>query len=171
MTDSFRSAANPASVDRASDVRYVGFWARVLATIVDTVLLVAVTTPITYLAFGRNDLVLDLSATAPSTNPADLVISVALPAMIVIVFWIRRQATPGKLLLSARIVDARTGAEPTPRQCALRYVGYYLSGLVLGLGFLWVAFDRRKQGWHDKLADTVVIRVDDRAPEAGRRLV
>lgn len=140
-------------------VRYVGFWARVLASIIDTVLLILLTAPITWIAFGRNAFDLDLDASGQS-NPADLLISVVLPAMIVIVFWIRRQATPGKLLLAARIVDARTGADPTPRQFTLRYVGYYLSGIVLGLGFLWIAFDARKQGWHDKLADTVVIRDD-----------
>jgi len=39
-----------------------------------------------------------------------------------------------------------------------RYFGYFLASIPLGLGLLWVAFDKRKQGWHDKLAGTVVIR-------------
>ncbi len=39
-----------------------------------------------------------------------------------------------------------------------RYLAYYVSSIPLGLGLLWVAFDRRKQGWHDKLAGTFVIR-------------
>ena len=39
-----------------------------------------------------------------------------------------------------------------------RYLGYYVSTIPLMLGFLWVAFDARKQGWHDKMANTVVIR-------------
>ncbi len=38
----------------------------------------------------------------------------------------------------------------------LRYIGYFLSALPLDFGFLWIAFDARKQGWHDKLASTVV---------------
>lgn len=148
-------------------VRHVGFWARVLASIVDTVLLILLTAPITWIAFGRNDFDFDLDVSGQS-NPADLLISFVLPAMIVIVFWIRRQATPGKLLLAARIVDATTGGDPTPRQFMLRYVGYYLSALVFGLGFLWVAFDARKQGWHDKLANTVVIH-DPTAKTADER--
>jgi len=41
---------------------------------------------------------------------------------------------------------------------ALRYLGYYVSTIVLFLGFFWVAWDKKKQGWHDKMARTVVIK-------------
>ena len=41
----------------------------------------------------------------------------------------------------------------------LRYVGYIVSGLAIGLGFLWIIWDDKKQGWHDKIASTKVIRV------------
>ncbi len=94
-------------------------------------------------------------------QPAQFIVSVLVPAMAVVLFWIYRQATPGKMLVHARIVDATTGADPRPGQLLLRYVGYYVSGIVFGLGFLWVAFDARKQGWHDKMAKTVVVRDDD----------
>ena len=40
----------------------------------------------------------------------------------------------------------------------IRYLGYYVSAIPFGLGLLWVAFDPRKQGWHDKMAGTVVVR-------------
>jgi uncharacterized RDD family membrane protein YckC len=39
----------------------------------------------------------------------------------------------------------------------LRAVGYLVSGALFNLGFIWAAFDKRKQGWHDKIAGTVVI--------------
>jgi uncharacterized RDD family membrane protein YckC len=39
-----------------------------------------------------------------------------------------------------------------------RYVGYIISTIPLCLGFLWVGFDSKKQGWHDKIAGTVVVR-------------
>ena len=58
--------------------------------------------------------------------------------------------------------DADSGAEPTPWQFVLRYLGYFVSIITLGIGFLWVAFDPRKQGLHDKIASTVVVR-DTRA--------
>jgi uncharacterized RDD family membrane protein YckC len=76
----------------------------------------------------------------------------------VLLFWRFRGATPGKMVISAVIVDARTFGEPTPGQLIGRYLGYYVSTIPFMLGFLWVAFDPRKQGWHDKMANTVVIR-------------
>jgi len=48
----------------------------------------------------------------------------------------------------------------------LRYLGYYLSMLPLFLGFIWVGIDRRKQGFHDKIAGTVVIRQDSTLPKS-----
>jgi uncharacterized RDD family membrane protein YckC len=97
-------------------------------------------------------------SSAPSQGPADVLISWVLPAVAVVAFWIARQATPGKMLIRAKIVDAETGAPLTRRQAIVRYLGYYLSMFGLFLGFFWVGWDRRKQGWHDKLAGTVVIR-------------
>jgi uncharacterized RDD family membrane protein YckC len=133
--------------------RYVGFWARVFAAIVDTVLLTILIAVVGYFVYGG-------FTVDGSVDPHDFsstIVSLVLPAAIVIVFWLARAATPGKMLIAARIVDADSGAAPTTRQALLRYVAYYLSALVFGLGFVWVAFDRRKQGWHDKLARTVVV--------------
>jgi uncharacterized RDD family membrane protein YckC len=79
--------------------------------------------------------------------------------VIIVAFWRRTLATPGKMVIGAQIVDARTLGKPTLRQLVIRYLGYYVSTIPLGLGLLWVAFDPRKQGWHDKMANTVVIRI------------
>jgi uncharacterized RDD family membrane protein YckC len=91
-------------------------------------------------------------------GPADVIINLVLPAVAVIAFWIFKGATPGKMAIRARIVDAATGEPMSRRQAVLRYVGYFVSALSMGIGYLWVAFDRRKQGWHDKIAGTVVVR-------------
>jgi uncharacterized RDD family membrane protein YckC len=40
----------------------------------------------------------------------------------------------------------------------LRFVGYLVSTLVLMLGFLWIIWDKDKQGWHDKIAGTLVVK-------------
>ena len=69
--------------------------------------------------------------------------------------------------LGAEVVDAKTGAALSVRQSIGRYLGYYVSILPLLLGLVWVAFDPRKQGWHDKLAGTVVVRAK-RGAAAGR---
>ena len=77
--------------------------------------------------------------------------------MIVVVFWIYKSATPGKMILGIKIVDSETHDKVPNSRLILRYVGYYVSTIGLLLGFLWVAWDKRKQGWHDKIAGTVVI--------------
>jgi len=79
-----------------------------------------------------------------------------------VVFWVLLGQTPGKLLMGVRI--ARTnGQRLTIGRALLRYLGYWLSAIPLGLGFFWVLVDDQRQGWHDKLAGTYVI-YDSRSP-------
>jgi uncharacterized RDD family membrane protein YckC len=85
-------------------------------------------------------------------------VSWILPAIAVVIFWIAKQATPGKMVFSAVIVDATSGKVPSGGQMIGRYLGYYIVFPSFGLSFLWVGLDKRKQGWHDKLAGTVVVR-------------
>jgi uncharacterized RDD family membrane protein YckC len=137
-------------------VEYVGFWARVLATLIDTVLVLCVTLPLVIAVYGRS--YFDVSKSAFIVGPADFIISWVLPAVAVVLFWLFRQATPGKMAISAQVVDARTGGRLSLGQSVLRYFGYFVSTIPFGLGLLWVAFDPKKQAWHDKIAGTVVIR-------------
>ena len=76
---------------------------------------------------------------------------------IILLFWHYKQATPGKMVFDARIVDAKTFEKPTIGKLIVRYVGYIPSTLVLFLGLIWVAFDKKKRGWHDLMAGTVVV--------------
>jgi uncharacterized RDD family membrane protein YckC len=73
-------------------------------------------------------------------------------------FWTWRGQTPGMILLGLRVARETDGASPGLARSILRYVGYFVSQIPLFLGFIWVAFDSRKQGWHDKIAGTVVVR-------------
>jgi uncharacterized RDD family membrane protein YckC len=79
--------------------------------------------------------------------------------LVVVLFWVERQATPGKLALGLRIVDAETGGLPPLGRLVTRYVGYILSAIPLCLGYLWMLWDPRRQTWHDKLAATLVVRL------------
>ncbi|MDQ7084304.1 MAG: RDD family protein [Sulfurovum sp.] len=81
-----------------------------------------------------------------------------LPAIVVIIFWVYKSATPGKMALKLTIVDAKTGKNASTGQLIGRYLGYYVSIIPLCLGIIWVGIDKRKQGWHDKLAGTVVLK-------------
>ena len=88
---------------------------------------------------------------------SDMAYQLLIIGVIVVSFWLCRNATPGKMLLNMEIVDARTGEKPTLFQWLLRYAGYVIAVLPLMLGFLWILWDKKRQGWHDKIAGTVVI--------------
>ncbi|OGA15752.1 MAG: hypothetical protein A3I63_05160 [Betaproteobacteria bacterium RIFCSPLOWO2_02_FULL_66_14] len=143
----------------ARRVAYVGFWKRAIAVVIDVLILLVISVPLLIAIYGREYL-----ARAQDGGMAgfwDFVIQVVMPAVATILFWKYRGATPGKMAISARVVDAETGGTPSTARLVGRYFAYIVSMLPLGLGFLWVAFDRRKQGFHDKLAGTVVIEDDD----------
>ena len=139
----------------ASTRVYAGFWVRVVAALIDSLLAALILGPILWAIYGKEY----FGSEALLAGPADFLLTWVLPAIAVILFWMYKSATPGKMALGLRIVDARSGNVPTTGQCIGRYFGYYVSLLPLGVGILWVAFDARKQGFHDKLAGTVVIRV------------
>ncbi len=145
----------------ADELEYVGFWVRLGAAIIDSVLLLTVTFPLIYIFYGEQYFISE----ALVQGPADILITWVLPAVIVIIFWSAKQATPGKMAFGARIVDARTGKPPSTGQQIGRYLGYFVSTIPFLLGYIWVAFDGKKQGWHDKMAGTVVVRPKNRQPQ------
>lgn len=154
------------SIMTTDSVEYAGFWVRVGATLIDTLIVVCVTLPLLIAIYGRS--YFDDSGERLVAGLADFLISWVAPAVAVIAFWLYKQATPGKMAISAKVVDARTGSTLSPGQAIGRYLAYYLALLPLGLGLFWIAFDPKKQGWHDKLAGTVVIRSKSRGPEPVR---
>ena len=142
------------------DQEYAGFWIRVGASLIDTVLVLIITIPILTSIYGQ--------ASWYGGNWVrghwDFIFSYILPGIAVILFWVYKSATPGKLITKLTIVDAKTGNKPTTGQFIIRYLGYYVSMLPLFLGIIWVGIDQRKQGWHDKLAGTVVLRSNQAEP-------
>ena len=91
-------------------------------------------------------------------GPADIFISYVLPIAIVAWFWVKKGATPGKMICGIRIITV-DGSPLTIGKCLVRYIGYYLSMIPLALGYLWAAWDQRSQAWHDKMARTLVVKV------------
>src|SRR4051812_21770765 len=124
---------------RSAAPEYVGFWKRFVAFLIDTLVLLIFIVPLLWAVYGRDYF-----------NPLregmagfwDFVINVILPAVAAIVFWRYRGATPGKMAISARIVDAKTGAAPSTGALVLRYFAYLASMLPLFLGFAWIGIDR-----------------------------
>lgn len=149
-----------------SEYEYAGFWIRVWASLIDSALVLLVTAPLLGLLYGW-DTGFGLSS-GSGFRPTEFIISWVLPGIAVIAFWRYRSATPGKMVIHARIVDARTGEPPSVGQLIGRYLGYFVSTFPFFLGLIWVGIDARKQGWHDKLARTVVIRDKRRGAEPVR---
>ncbi len=158
--ESAAGASNSAEPECVSDeFEYAGFWVRLWAYIIDTLLLLIVTLSILFVIYGGDYWFGDYWQSEEwFAGHLDFLVSWVFPALAVILFWIHRQATPGKMAISAKIVDAKTGQPPSTGQCVGRYFAYIPSTVFLGLGFLWIAVDAKKQGWHDKLAGTAVIR-------------
>lgn len=142
--------------DLLNEPEYVGFWSRTIATVIDSIIVLMVTAPMLLAVYGEEYFLGEEVRFVHGF--LDFLISYVFPAIVIIIFWIYKSATPGKMVIRAKIVDAETGGKPSTGQLIGRYFAYYLSTIVFGLGFLWVVWDPKKQGWHDKLAGTVVIR-------------
>jgi uncharacterized RDD family membrane protein YckC len=149
-----KTATEMESPELPEAIEYAGFWIRVMATLIDSVIVMIITLPIITAIYGE----VPRDGYTYLQGGWDLVINYLFPAVAVIVFWIYKSATPGKLLTKISIVDAKTGGKPSTGQFIVRYFGYFVSIIPLCAGLIWVAFDERKQGWHDKIAGTVVIR-------------
>ncbi|KJY86095.1 hypothetical protein TW84_20590 [Vibrio neptunius] len=133
---------------------YAGFWIRFAASLIDTVLLFLLITPLMHWIYGEvywnsDDFLL---------GGWDLVLNWVCPLIATVAFWVYRSATPGKMALKLEVLDADSGHRLTFSKSVLRYFAYYVSAIPLCLGFIWIAFSSKKQGWHDLIANTVVVR-------------
>ncbi len=68
-----------------------------------------------------------------------------------------RQATPGKTAMGLKVTDT-DGKRLSFVTASIRYFAKFISSLVLFLGFVMIAFDAKKQGLHDKIAGTLVMK-------------
>ena len=139
---------------------YAGFWIRVAAAIIDTVVFLLVfAIPLT-LIYGTGYWLSE----EPIAGMWDILIRYIAPIIITVWFWTKYLGTPGKMALRLRVLDANTGQAISTPKAIGRYFGYYVSALPLLLGFIWVGIDKKKQGFHDKLAGTVVVRDSAKEP-------
>lgn len=147
-------SANLQASHGLESLKYVGFWARTAAYIFDSLLIMVIISPILYLMVGGID---ELAMAKETPGVGAMIVMYLLPISLVISFWVWKGSTPGKMIFTARIVDAKTGGHPSTLQFIGRYLGYIISTIPLCLGFMWIGWDKRKQGWHDKISGTVVV--------------
>jgi uncharacterized RDD family membrane protein YckC len=144
---------------------YGGFWIRLVALIIDNVIVaipILVLSFIVGIAIGVGTAV--NNSTTETTNAAAngvtgilQLLALLISAGYFVFFWSTGQ-TLGMRLFHLRVVDANTGQPIGVGRSVLRYIGFIISSLVCYIGLIWAAFDSRKQGWHDKMAGTVVLQ-------------
>lgn len=140
---------------------YVGFWKRFVAALIDVMILLIIVVPIEWAIYGGDYFALLLGG---KTLAVDFWVQFVIPLAALILFWRYTKATPGLLAISAKIVDATTLAPASAGKLVVRAIALavMLALIVpLGIGLLWIGIDRKKQGFHDKLARTVVVYDDD----------
>ncbi len=123
----------------------IGFGTRALATIIDFVIL------------GIVGLILAIVFGGDSGRGSGL--STLIGLAYYLYFWSSygHGQTLGNRALNIRVVKT-SGAELTIVDALIRYVGLLISFAVIFIGVLWVLFDPSKQGWHDKIASTYVVK-------------
>jgi uncharacterized RDD family membrane protein YckC len=138
-----------------TQVRYGGFWIRVVAYIIDAIILAIIgAIIITILGVNLSDPNLAQNSRYQGAQAFDLIVGFIYFAGL----WTVLGGSLGQRILGMRVVDANTGAPIGFGKAALRALGLYISFLVCFIGVIWVAFDARKQGWMDKIGGTVVVR-------------
>jgi uncharacterized RDD family membrane protein YckC len=158
--------------------KFAGFWRRLVAYLIDSTIITIVFFILFMIAmmaflFG--------SISGNSSEWFAALIDPTRASSILIFIWIFYAAmsiayftyfhgttgrTPGKMLLGLQVLCA----DGTPLSFGiafLRAVGYLISGALFNIGFIWAAFDKRKQGWHDKIAGTIVIIREQESTTAG----
>lgn len=157
----------------ANEVPYASFGDRFLAFMLDSIVQLPIVGPFLWLllrddirGFAGDPFLLAQQLTASLQSPLGRVILYGIPLLYCVLFWKYKSATPGKLMLDMKIVDATTGGNPGAGRLVLRYIGYIVCVLSFCIGFFWIAFDRRKQGWHDKMANTLVVMTPPAKPAA-----
>lgn len=120
---------------------YMGFWIRLLAILIDTVLILILMGVLSRI-FGT----------------AGLFVTYLFGLVYYVLFTTMQGQTIGKMVLGIQVVDSR-GNIPSLGTALLReVVGKFVSGLLFDLGYAWAGWDPEKRAWHDHIAGTHVIR-------------
>jgi uncharacterized RDD family membrane protein YckC len=152
------TAAGAADVPVERTITVIGFGRRLLAAMLDSVF-VFFFSMLLATAAGVAGLVLGMYSPEAEEISNRFVVAAGLLVSVLyyVVSWAKGGGqTVGNFTFMMRIVSTN-GAQMGWGRAVVRYLGYYVSGLVLSIGFLWAAFDKRRQGWHDKIARTYVI--------------
>jgi uncharacterized RDD family membrane protein YckC len=153
-------------------VRLAGFFSRFIAFVLDLivinlinlVVLVGIELIINFFFsgdFARFPLLQSIADTIiASSQWLTALFSAVFGFIYFVFFWVIAGFTPGQALFGLRVIRS-DGRPVNLGRAVLRLIGYLVAALPLFLGFIWILFDNRRQGWHDKIARTYVIYMWD----------
>jgi uncharacterized RDD family membrane protein YckC len=149
----WQGGAQPAGP--APGVEFAGYGARIVAYIIDGILINIGVWVIVFLSL--------LTGSGSDINiVATILIGFAILLGLVYFpfFWQRTGQTPGMQALNIRVVRDKDGGPVSWGSAILRLIGYGINSIVFGLpiGWLWILFDSRRRGWHDLIGSTVVVK-------------
>jgi predicted Zn finger-like uncharacterized protein len=159
LNDNLAALRRSAMASTNGEQPKAGFWIRVVATMIDSFLLLVVQFSLSFLI----GLVINMMGFVSEENPAVSIViglfGLSITYCYAVFFIGYCGQTPGKMALRIKVIRA-DGRPISYGRAALREVpGKFISGILLGIGYLMVAFDSQKQGLHDKMADTYVIKL------------
>jgi uncharacterized RDD family membrane protein YckC len=124
-------------------LEYAGFWMRLVASIIDSIILIVIEISISLIIEGAG---------------ARFLIGLLVGIVYHVGFWVANDgATPGKRAMGVRVQMAN-GEPIDVGPALLRYIGLWVSFLIFGIGYLMIAFTPQKRGLHDYIAGTVVVK-------------
>lgn len=153
-------------VKESYTVDYAGFWWRLGAFIIDGAILWGINylmTGLWNLATGLpwSGLTQQMIETGVTTAPfwwLRMIVFFLVQVGYFVCFWAWRGQTPGKWVMRLKITQF-DGSPIGWGGALLRYCGYIISAMLIFIGFFWVALDSRRQGVHDKIAETFVVHI------------
>ncbi len=163
MTFSHTQRPHPTGIT----VEYAGFWIRVGAHLIDAIILGAIFLAIMLaIAYAQgamdNGQIVPATATTVQYLPyapfANVLVLALMSLPYHVGFWVWRGQTPGKMALNIKIVRS-DGIRIGPGTAIIRFIGWFFTEVLAWVLYLWIAIDARKQGLHDKLAATCVVKL------------
>ncbi len=157
-----REGVQPIGVP-VQQAHYGGFWIRVLALFIDGLIMGVVTVPLMFLA-GLGSVFSGMDPQDPASIAKILGFEAMFGGIGLVIgllyqgyFVSQKGATPGKLVLGLKIINANDGTNLSVAKAIGRYFANMLSGLILYIGYIIAAFDSEKRALHDHICNTRVI--------------
>jgi uncharacterized RDD family membrane protein YckC len=137
-------------------MKFAGFWIRAGAFLIDIIILVVIDLIVEFFLLG-----IGTTYVGAFYLMYCLTITVQTAICFLYFIWFHTSygQTPGKMIFRIRVIQTDGNPNTWKTVIIREVVGRVVSSFILCLGYIWVAFDYRKQSWHDKIAETYVVKV------------